>query len=106
MQEVTEMYGKIEQVVYEVENMALHHAHKRPAMTTLVEEMAEAVLAARGKHDDPLELELMQVASVAVNLIAQLRMGREGHVRNLRTTAVDPPTPQSDVRVDGTDLVE
>lgn len=84
MMELTtdEVYA-LEQAATDVVLMAREHASKRPKMTTLVEEHAEAVLAARGKHDDPLELELLQIASVCVNLVWQIRTGVD--VANLRT---------------------
>lgn len=59
------------------------NATKRPKMTTLVEEFAEAVLSARGKHEDPLTLELVQIASVCGNLLWQIETGVD--VANLRT---------------------
>lgn len=61
--------------VNDVIGEAKDNAHKRPKMTTLLEEFSELVLSLRGKHDDPPELELAQVASVAINLLWQLKMG-------------------------------
>ena len=54
---------------------AQNHQHKRPKVTTILEEFAEMVLAFRGKHDDTPELELIQVASVCINVLWQLRLG-------------------------------
>lgn len=65
--------------------MAQKEAWRRPKMTTLVEEFAEAVLASRGKHDDPLHLELMQIASVCINLLWQSEMYGDEEIANLRT---------------------
>lgn len=65
-----------------VHNMA-EHATKRPKMTTLMEEVAEAILASRGKHDDPLELELTQIAGICGNMLWQIATGAD--VCNLRT---------------------
>lgn len=59
------------------------NATKRPKMTTLMEEVAEAILASRGKHDDPLSLELTQIAGVCGNMLWQIEMGVD--VANLRT---------------------
>lgn len=59
------------------------NATKRPKMTTLMEEVAEAILASRGKHDDPLELELAQIAGVCGNMLWQIATGQD--VSNLRT---------------------
>ncbi len=73
----------------DVRQMAVDNRFKRPKMTTLVEEFSEAVLAARGKHDDPLELELLQIASVCVNLIWQLRVYGEEEVSNLHTKVTE-----------------
>ncbi len=83
MYDQLELEGTISNVATESEFMALRNAHKRPAMTTLVEEFSEATLSARGKHEDPLELELMQIASVCVNLISQIRLGDEARVKNI-----------------------
>lgn len=60
-----------------------NNQHKRPKMTTLLEEFSELVLAFRGKHDDPPELELKQVASVAINMLWQLYAGDD--VNNIVT---------------------
>lgn len=51
--------------------------HKEPKATTLIEEMAEFILACRGKHEHPIELELYEIASIAINLIRQAQMGVE-----------------------------
>lgn len=51
------------------------HRHKRPKVTTLIEEFSEMILAFRGKHDDPPELELTQIASVAINILWQMQCG-------------------------------
>jgi hypothetical protein len=72
-------------VAGEVREMAADNAYKRPKMTTLVEEFAEAVLAARGKHDDPLKLELQQIASICINLLWQMEVHGEESIANLRT---------------------
>ena len=60
-----------------VREMAVANARKRPKATTLLEEFAEFVLSLRGKHDDPPELELKQIASVAINLLWQIQMGTD-----------------------------
>lgn len=49
--------------------------HKRPKVTTILEEVAEMILAFRGKHDDPPELELIQIASTCINVLWQLELG-------------------------------
>jgi hypothetical protein len=77
--EVAEFWDTVDTVM----DIAYEHAYKRPKMTTLLEEVAEAILASRGKHDDPLELELVQIASVAINCLWQLRMGYD--IANLHT---------------------
>lgn len=51
------------------------NAHRNPNMLTLIEEMFEAGLAARGKHDDSLELELVQIAGTCINLLRQIQGG-------------------------------
>jgi hypothetical protein len=48
---------------------------KRPNMRTLMEEVAEAILADRGKHDHPLRLELVQIAGICINMIRQIDAG-------------------------------
>lgn len=62
---------------------AREHKEKRPAMTTLIEEMAEAILVCRGKHDDSLELEIVQMGGICINILWQLFMSQEDHVCNL-----------------------
>lgn len=49
--------------------------HKRPNMRTLLEEVSEAVLADRGKHEHPLSLELTQIAGVCINMLRQIEAG-------------------------------
>lgn len=66
-----------QQACAEVLKEANANKHKRPKMTTLLEEFSELVLSLRGKHDDPPEMELRQVASVAINLLWQLHMGHD-----------------------------
>ncbi len=66
-----------------VTDTAAENAELRPAMSTLLEEVAEAILAARGKHDDPLELEIEQIASVCINILWQLYRGHKKHVCNI-----------------------
>lgn len=65
------------EAVNDVLKEAATNAHKRPKMTTLIEEFSELVLSLRGKHDDPPEVELKQVASVAINLLWQMKMGQD-----------------------------
>lgn len=74
-----------------VEENARGNAYKRPAMTTLIEEMAELTLALRGKHDDPVDVELVQIAGVAVNLLWQWNLGHEEHVNNIVTFTTEKP---------------
>jgi hypothetical protein len=78
-------YNTLNAVMDEARLMAQDHAYKRPKMTTLTEEFAEAVLASRGKHDDPLRLELMQIMTVCANLVWQIDLYGEDEVSNLRT---------------------
>ena len=73
------------QAALDVYSMAVDNAGRKPKMTTLVEEFAEAVLVARGKHDDPLELELKQIASICVNMLWQIKLYGDEAVTNLRT---------------------
>lgn len=54
---------------------ANENRHKLPNALTLLEEVAEAILAARGKHDDPLRLELTQIAGICINLIRRMDYG-------------------------------
>jgi hypothetical protein len=67
----------------DVVEMAAANAHKRPKATTLLEEMAELVLALRGKHDDSPELELAQIASIAINMLWQSRAGMD--INNIKS---------------------
>ncbi len=64
---------------------AREQKHKRPAMSTLLEEMAEAILSSRGKHDDYLTLEITQIGGVCINILWQLYAGQEKHVCNIGT---------------------
>jgi len=54
---------------------AIKNRYKRPKVTTILEEVAEMILAFRGKHDDSPELELIQIASVCINVLWQLELG-------------------------------
>ncbi len=78
-------YDQLNKVLDEVRHIAQDNAFKRPKMTTLTEEFSEAVLASRGKHDDPLRLELMQIMTVCANMIWQIDLYGEEMVANLRT---------------------
>lgn len=69
----------VNRVVLEAQN----NRHKRPKVTTILEEVAEMILSFRGKHDDPPELELVQIASVCINVLWQLEMGLD--VNNIVT---------------------
>ncbi len=71
---------------------AADNSHKHPAMTTLIEEFAEAVLAARGKHEHPLRLELVQIAGICINLIRQIDAGETIELRSPAT----PSAPQEE----------
>lgn len=62
---------------------AQDNRHKRPKVTTILEEFSEMILAFRGKHDDPPELELVQVASCCINVLWQLNLGLD--VNNIVT---------------------
>ncbi|KKN62951.1 hypothetical protein LCGC14_0506610 [marine sediment metagenome] len=61
------------------------HREMRPAMSTLLEEIAEAILASRGKHDDPLELEIVQIGGICINILWQLYSKHISHVNNIGT---------------------
>jgi hypothetical protein len=71
-------------VILEASEMAAANQHKRPKMTTLVEEFAEAVLASRGKHEHPTRLEVMQMITVGMNIVWQIDLYGEQEVCNLR----------------------
>lgn len=62
---------------------ARENRHKRPTMTTLIGEMAEAILVCRGEHDDSLELEIVQMGGICINILRQLFMSQEDHVNNI-----------------------
>jgi hypothetical protein len=53
---------------------------RRPNMGTLLEEVSELILASRGKHNDPTSLELVQIASIAINMLWQDYMGYNDHL--------------------------
>ena len=44
-------------------------------LSQLIEEVAELAAALLGKHDDPPEWELMQIASIAINWLARRKAG-------------------------------
>jgi hypothetical protein len=67
----------------EIELNAHEHCRERPAMTTLIEEVAEAILAARGKHEDELALEITQIGGICINILWQLYLDRHNHVCNI-----------------------
>lgn len=69
----------VNRVVLEAQN----NRHKRPKVTTILEEVAEMILSFRGKHDDPPDLELVHIASVCINVLWQLEMGLD--VNNIVT---------------------
>lgn len=56
-------------------NNANAHEHKKPNMRTLWEEVSEATLSWRGKHEHPLRLELVQIAGICINMIRQIDAG-------------------------------
>lgn len=64
-----------DRVVMEINLNVYENLDKRPNMNTLLEEMAEAILANRGKHEHPLRLELVQIAGICVNMIRQIDAG-------------------------------
>src|SRR4030042_2236405 len=66
---------RLDQAAKDVINNANQHEQKHPALSTLFEEFAEAILAARGKHEHPLRLELVQIAGICINLIRQIDSG-------------------------------
>lgn len=63
--------------IQDVIRNADENAHKKPNMRTLWEEISEATLSWRGKHEHPLRLELMQVAGICINMIRQIDAGEE-----------------------------
>lgn len=56
---------------------ANEHQAKKPNMRTLWEEVSEATLSWRGKHEHPLRLELVQIAGICINMIRQIDAGEE-----------------------------
>lgn len=75
------------QAVAVIVRNAADNAAKRPKMTTLMEEVAKAILASRGKHDDPLELEISQIGGLCINMLWQMATGAD--VANLKTRRPD-----------------
>lgn len=67
----------------QISQNAHEHCRLRPAMSTMLEEMAEAILAARGKHEHELMLEIEQIGGIAINILWQLRLDRYEHVCNI-----------------------
>jgi len=45
---------------------------KTPDKDTLLEEVAELILSLKGKHEDPPELELVEIGGIAINLLRRL----------------------------------
>lgn len=64
-------WAVFQQSLEAITEMAKKNAYKRPKMTTMMEEFAELYLVFRGKHSDTVELELAQIASVALNMLWQ-----------------------------------
>jgi len=62
-------------VVNEVIANANANYYRKPNLLTLLEEIAEMILSGRGKHDDPLELELIQMAGICINIVRRIRNG-------------------------------
>ena len=84
MSELTTLEKKMfQRAVKEITNNASDQAEKRPAMTTLIEEVAEAILSARGKHDDFLETEIVQIGGICINILWQLNTLQKDHVCNI-----------------------
>jgi hypothetical protein len=73
---------------------AEQHCRRRPAMSTLIEEVAEAILAARGKHDHDLALEISQIGGICVNILWQLYMDQHEHVQNIGGSVADERQPE------------
>lgn len=73
--------------VTEINANAEEHCQLRPAMSTLLEEVAEAILAARGIHDDSLQLEITQIGGICINILWQLAMNHDDHVCNIGTSS-------------------
>ena len=67
----------------EIGQNAEEHCRKRPAMTTLIEEVAEAILAARGEHEHELSLAITQIGGICINILWQLYLDRDEHVCNI-----------------------
>lgn len=64
-------------VINEIIDNANEHKHKKPNIRTLWEEVSEATLASRGKHEHPLRLELIQIAGICINMIRQIDAGED-----------------------------
>lgn len=67
----------VAKAVHDVAKNANEHEHKNPNMRTLWEEVSEATLSWRGKHDHPLRLELVQIAGICINMIRQIDAGKD-----------------------------
>ena len=78
-------YAAFLNAVTEIVGNAQMHKDKRPAMSTLLEEMAEAILSSRGKHKDYLTTEITQIGGICINILWQLKSGEEDHVCNIGT---------------------
>ncbi len=74
----------LNEAVADIEKNARDNAHKRPAVTKLIEEFSELILAFRGKHKDPPELEITQIGGIAINILWQLKAGKVEHVNNIK----------------------
>lgn len=84
MEELTDLEKQMfNRAVTEIVSSASENAEKRPAITTLIEEVAEAILSSRGKHDDFLKTEIVQIGSICINILWQLNCGYEDHICNI-----------------------
>lgn len=75
--QVTELRERPDKAVLSVVENAYENQHKKPNMRTLWEEVSEATLSWRGKHEHPLRLELVQIAGICINMIRQIDAGEE-----------------------------
>lgn len=73
-----------DQIIQAVEDMAERYKHKWLDRTDsywlqrILQEVGEAASVMAGDHDDSLEHELLQIASICVNFLRKLEAERQG----------------------------
>ena len=60
---------RLEQAIALVTDNAYAYEDHTPTLGTLMQEIAELMCAFEGKHEDPPELELVQIGGIVINML-------------------------------------